>query len=270
MAPLFRIDEMTVVSLDRFFSELAAVSGDVILPFFRMAMNVVDKSAGPAFDPVTEADRAAERVIRQKIRSAFPDHGIHGEEFGIENAGSPYQWIIDPIDGTRGFVCGLPTWGTLVGLLKDSVPVYGMMNQPYVRERFYGDGKTSRLLTATGERILMTRACAALKDAFIATTSPRIIKGKEGEAYDRLESQCRLARYGGDCYAYAMLAAGQIDLVVETGLQSYDIAPLIPIIEGAGGIVTTWTGESAASGGSIVAAGDTRLHAMALEVLSGR
>ncbi|MGL4637293.1 MAG: histidinol-phosphatase [Beijerinckiaceae bacterium] len=261
---------MTVVSLDRFFADLASASSDVILPFFRMASGVVNKASGHAFDPVTEADRAAERVIRERIKSAFPDHAIHGEEFGIENEGAAYQWIIDPIDGTRGFICGLPTWGTLVGLLKDGVPVYGMMNQPYVRERFIGDGKMAKLINSSGERLLKTRDCAALKDAFIATTSPRIIKGADGEAYDRLESQCRLARYGGDCYAYAMVAAGQIDLVVETGLQSYDIAPLIPIIEGAGGFVTTWTGESAASGGSIVAAGNKRLHALALEVLSGR
>jgi histidinol phosphatase-like enzyme (inositol monophosphatase family) len=260
---------MTDLSLDRFFAELAEVSSQVILPFFRMTQGVVDKSLGPVFDPVTEADRAAEQAIRQKIRTAFPDHGIHGEEFGIENEGAQYQWIIDPIDGTRGFICGLPTWGTLVALLKDGMPVYGMMNQPYVRERFIGDGHTSRALTGAGERLLRTRPCNDISKAFISTTSPRIIKGAEGEAYDRLEAQCRLARYGADCYAYAMVAAGQIDIVVETGLQSYDIAPLIPIIEGAGGIVTTWTGESAASGGSIVAAGDKRLHAMALEILSG-
>jgi histidinol phosphatase-like enzyme (inositol monophosphatase family) len=261
---------MTVLSLDRFFAELADVSGQVILPFFRMNHAVADKSRGPVFDPVTEADRAAELAIRQRIRAAFPDHGIHGEEFGIENPGAQYQWIIDPIDGTRGFICGLPTWGTLVALLKDGVPVYGMMNQPHVRERFMGDGHISRSFASTGERLLRTRACNDISKAFIATTSPRIIKGPESQAYDRLEARCRLARYGADCYAYAMVAAGQIDLVVETGLQAYDIAPLIPIIEGAGGIVTTWTGEPAASGGSIVAAGDKRLHASALDILSGR
>ncbi len=261
---------MTAISLDRFFAELAEVSGQVILPFFRMQAGVIDKSRGPVFDPVTEADRAAEQAIRQKIRAAFPDHGIHGEEFGIENEGAQYQWIIDPIDGTRGFICGLPTWGTLVALMKDGQPVHGMMNQPFVRERFMGDGHTSRVLTGTGEKVLRTRTCSDISQAFIATTSPRIIKGAEGEAYDALEARCRLARYGADCYAYAMLAAGQIDLVVETGLQTYDIAPLIPIIEGAGGVVSTWEGGPATSGGSIVAAGDERLHSLALEILSGR
>jgi histidinol phosphatase-like enzyme (inositol monophosphatase family) len=253
---------------DTFFAELAQLSGDVILPYFRMQLDIADKTPGSVFDPVTVADRAAEMVIRKHIKAAFPDHAIRGEEFGYENEGAEYEWIIDPIDGTRGFICGLPTWGTLVGLSHKGVPVYGMMNQPHVRERFVGDGKTARVVSPAGERKLTTRACSSLADAFIATTSPRIIKGNDSVAYDRLESQCKLARYGNDCYAYALVAAGQIDLVVETGLQAYDIAPLIPIIEGAGGVVTTWDGGSAMNGGAIVAAGDASLHAKALQVLS--
>ncbi len=259
---------MALLSLDRFFAELADLSAGVIMPFFRMAQPVLNKAEG-GFDPVTEADRAAELAIRARIRQAFPAHAIRGEEFGVENEGAEYEWIIDPIDGTRGFICGLPTWGTLVGLTRNGAPVQGMMNQPHVGERFYGDGKITRLINAKGERRLATRRCARLADAFIATTSPRIIKGAEAEAYDRLEAACRLARYGTDCYAYALLAAGQIDLVCETGLQPYDIAPLVPIIEGAGGIVTTWTGESAAKGGAILAAGDPALHEQALKMLSG-
>jgi histidinol phosphatase-like enzyme (inositol monophosphatase family) len=261
---------MTLIAIDRFFGELAAESGAVILPFFRMHQSITNKIAGAGFDPVTEADRAAELAIRQRIKAAFPMHGIRGEEFGTENEGAEYEWIIDPIDGTRGFICGLPTWGTLVGLMRHGNPVYGMMNQPHVGERFIGDGKIAKLVTGQGERPLATRRCASLADAFIATTSPRIIKGGDGEAYDRLEAQCRLARYGTDCYAYALLAAGHIDLVCETGLQAYDIAPLIPIIEGAGGVVTTWSGDSAAKGGSIIAAGDPALHETALKLLSGR
>jgi histidinol phosphatase-like enzyme (inositol monophosphatase family) len=253
---------------DMFFAELAQLSGDVILPYFRMQLDIADKTPGSAFDPVTVADRAAEMVIRKHITAAFPNHAIRGEEFGYENEGADDEWIIDPIDGTRGFICGLPTWGTLVGLSHLGVPVYGMMNQPHVRERFVGDGKTARVISPAGERKLAARACPSLADAFIATTSPRIIKGNDSVAYDRLESQCKLARYGNDCYAYALVAAGQIDLVVETGLQAYDIVPLIPIIEGAGGVVTTWDGGSAMNGGAIVAAGDARLHAKALKVLS--
>ena len=260
---------MPVTSFDRFFAELAEASGAVILPFFRLHQAVANKAEG-GFDPVTEADRAAELAIRARIRKAFPAHAIRGEEFGVENEGAEYEWVIDPIDGTRGFICGLPTWGTLVGLARNGAPVQGMMNQPHVGERFVGDGRTARIVSAKGEKRLAARRCGALADAFIATTSPRIIRGAEGEAYDRLEAACRLARYGTDCYAYAMLAAGHLDLVCETGLQPYDIAPLVPIIEGAGGVVTTWDGGSAAKGGAIIASGDPRLHDKALEMLSGR
>jgi histidinol phosphatase-like enzyme (inositol monophosphatase family) len=261
---------MTAIAIDAFFAELAQISSDIILPFFRMPLAVTDKATGRSFDPVTEADRGAEQAIRQRIRAAFPAHAIRGEEFGRENEGAEYEWVIDPIDGTRAFICGLPTWGTLVGLQRNGSPVYGMMNQPYVGERFIGDGRMAMHLSAKGRRPLKTRACARLSDASIATTSPRIIAGAESVAYDRLESRCKLARYGTDCYAYALLAAGHIDLVAETGLKAYDIAPLIPIIEGAGGVVTTWDGQSASEGGAILAAGDPALHAQALEELSRR
>jgi histidinol phosphatase-like enzyme (inositol monophosphatase family) len=260
---------MSLVALDQLFADLAEASASVILPFFRMPNSVTNKLGGAGFDPVTEADRAAEQAIRQRIRKSFPDHGIRGEEFGVEKEGAEYEWIIDPIDGTRGFICGLPTWGTLVGLMRHGNPVYGMMNQPYVGERFIGDGQTARVISARGERRLSTRRCASLSDAFISTTSPRILKGEEGAAYDRLEALCKLPRYGGDCYAYAMLAAGQIDLVCESGLQAYDIAPLIPVIEGAGGVVTSWTGGSAAKGGAILASGDPRMHELAMKALAG-
>ncbi len=259
---------MTPLILDQLFADLADISAAVILPFFRMQNSIANKLDAGGFDPVTEADRVAEQAIRQRIRQAFPDHAIRGEEFGVEMEGAEYEWIIDPIDGTRGFICGLPTWGTLVGLQRHGNPLYGMMNQPYVGERFVGDGRTARVISAKGDRQLSTRRCAAFSDAFISTTSPRILKGAESEAYDRLEALCKLPRYGGDCYAYAMLAAGQIDLVCEAGLQPYDIAPLIPVIEGAGGVVTTWTGGSAAKGGAILASGDPRLHDKALKVLS--
>ena len=260
---------MLVIALEPFFEKLADVSGQAILPFFRINQVVSNKTGDKGFDPVTQADRAAEMAIRQEIRKAFPDHAIHGEEYGVENAGAPYEWIIDPIDGTRGFICGLPTWGTLVGLMKDSHPIYGMMNQPYVGERFIGDGEKAILIRNGQSRALKTRRCERLADAYIATTSPRIITGDHGEAYDRLEAQCKLARYGTDCYAYALLAAGQIDIVCETGLQAYDIAPLIPIIEGAGGIVSTWSGDSAVRGGAILASGNATLHEAALRILSG-
>jgi myo-inositol-1(or 4)-monophosphatase len=224
-----------------------------------------DKSRGGAFDPVTEADRAAEVAMRQLIKRSFPTHGIIGEEFGAEREDADYVWVLDPIDGTRAFIAGLPTWGTLIGLNRAGRPVFGMMHQPFTGERFFGDGGSATFRGPGGERRLHTRRCASLGDAVMATTSPKLFSGNALRAYDRVESVARLARYGCDCYAYCMLAGGHIDLVVEAGLKPYDIAALIPII---GGVVTTWDGGPAANGGAIVAAGDRRVHAAALELLS--
>jgi myo-inositol-1(or 4)-monophosphatase len=258
---------MALIDFSEFVNELARVSGQAILPFFRSALAAEDKSRGGRFDPVTEADRAAEVVMRQLIKRTFPDHGIVGEEFGSEREDADYVWVLDPIDGTRAFMSGLPVWGTLIGLKRGDTPVFGMMHQPFTGERFFGDGGSATYRGPGGERRLTVRRCASLPDAVMMTTSPRLFEGEAVRAYDRVESVTRLARYGCDCYAYCMLAAGQVDLVVESGLKPYDIVALIPIIEGAGGIVTSWDGGSAADGGSIVAAGDRRVHAAAIELL---
>jgi myo-inositol-1(or 4)-monophosphatase len=258
---------MALIDFTQFVNELANRSGQAILPFFRSSIAAEDKSRGGDFDPVTEADRAGEVAMRQLIKRTFPTHGIVGEEFGAEGADAEYVWVLDPIDGTRAFIAGLPTWGTLIGLSRSGRPCFGMMHQPFTGERFFGDGGSATYRGTGGERRLMTRRCASLKDAVMATTSPKLFAGEELRAYDRVESVARLARYGCDCYAYCMLAAGHIDLVVESGLKPYDIVALIPIIEGAGGIVTAWDGGSAAEGGAIVAAGDRRVHAAAVELL---
>lgn len=260
---------MGLIDFTHFVNELATSSGQAIMPFFRTAIASEDKSRGGAFDPVTEADRASEATMRHLIKRNFPTHGIVGEEFGSENETADYVWVLDPIDGTRAFISGLPTWGTLIGLTYKGRPVFGMMHQPFTGERFFGDCGSSTYRGPGGERKLMTRRCASLKDAVISTTSPRLFSGDDLRAYDRVESVARLARYGCDCYAYCMLAAGHIDLVVESGLKPYDIAALVPIIEGAGGIVTTWDGGSAAGGGRILAAGDRRVHAAAMRILAG-
>jgi histidinol phosphatase-like enzyme (inositol monophosphatase family) len=259
---------MGLIDFAHFVNELATLSGQAILPFFRTAIAAEDKSRGGDFDPVTEADRAGEAAMRQLIKRTLPTHGIVGEEFGSEREDAEYVWALDPIDGTRAFIAGLPTWGTLIGLSRQGRPCFGMMHQPFTGERFFGDCGSATYRGPGGERRLMTRRCAFLKDAVLATTSPKMFSGDELRAYDRVESATRLARYGCDCYAYCMLAAGHIDLVVESGLKPYDIVALIPIIEGAGGIVTAWDGGSAARGGSIVAAGDRRVHAAALKLLS--
>ena len=262
---------MSVVDLARFMDDLASQSGSAILPFFRGSFGLDDKAhgSGRAFDPVTEADRASEAVMRRMIRETFPTHGILGEEFGPENTEADTVWVLDPIDGTRSFIVGLPTWGTLIGLTHRGAAVRGMMHQPFLDERFSGDGRTATLRNARGERRLRTRRCERIADAILTTTDPRLFEeGEERDRYRAVEAGSRMSRYGSDCYAYCMLAAGQIDLVIESGLKPYDIVALIPIVEGAGGVITAWDGGPATEGGRIVAAGDPRLHAAAMALLN--
>jgi len=249
--------------------ELATLSGETILPFFRTALSVEDKSRGLAFDPVTAADRAAETAMRSLIGRSFPAHGIIGEEFGEDRPDAEYVWVLDPIDGTKSFISGMPAWGTLIGLAHFGVPVFGMMHQPFTRERFTGDGGGARYRGPAGDRVLQTRRCDGLKDAVLFTTSPRLMKEADRRAFAKIEEAVRLSRYGGDCYAYCMLAAGHVDLVIETELKRHDIIPLIPIITGAGGIVTTWEGTAPEGGGRIIAAADVRVHAAARAMLAG-
>lgn len=261
---------MGLIDFSAFVNELATRSGQAILPFFRTAMSIDDKAPGGVFDPVTEADRAGESIMRHLIKRHFPTHGINGEEFGIENPDAEYVWVLDPIDGTRAFMSGLPLWGTLIGLTRNGKPAFGMMHQPFTGERFFGDGGGATYLGPGGERKLRTRRCASLEEATMSTTSPRLFKGDALAAFERAEAAVRMTRFGCDCYAYCMLAAGHFDLVIEDGLQPYDIVALIPIIEGAGGIVTSWDGGDASRGGSILAAGDRRIHEQAMALLAGR
>jgi myo-inositol-1(or 4)-monophosphatase len=263
---------MTAVDFVPFVERLARISGETIMPFFRATFAMEDKSGGGVFDPVTEADRAAESAMRRLIGEAFPHHGVIGEEFGEQAPDSEYVWVLDPIDGTKSFISGLPLWGTLIGLLHRGSPCYGLMNQPFTRESFYGDGRAAHWSGrgpdgAPATRRLRVRPCASLDRATLMTTSPKLIPELLRPRYEVLEAQTRLARYGGDCYAYCMLAAGHVDLVVEAGLNAYDIVALIPIVEGAGGIITTWDGGDPSKGGAVVAAGDKRAHEQALEVL---
>jgi myo-inositol-1(or 4)-monophosphatase len=260
---------MSAVDFAAFVDELATVSGSAILPFFRSTFTAIDKSNGGAFDPVTEADRASESVMRARIKATFPDHGIVGEEFGSERPDAEFVWVLDPIDGTKAFISGLPLWGTLIGLTRNGKPAYGMMNQPYTKERFFGDGGAAKLRTPQGERILKTRNCASLAEATLSCTSTTMFDGPDLESFQRVEKAARLTRFGYDCYAFCMVAAGFMDLVIESNLKPYDIVALIPIIEGAGGIVTDWQGGSAEKGGSIIAAGDKRVHAEAMKLLNG-
>jgi myo-inositol-1(or 4)-monophosphatase len=260
---------VTVIDFTAFIGRLATASGETILPFFRTSLGIDNKATGHDFDPVTEADRAAEAVMRRLIKANFPQHGIVGEEFGNEREDAEYVWVLDPIDGTKSFIAGFPIWGTLIGLLHRGTPVFGMMHQPYIGERFSGDSGSARYHGPSGERKLAVRRCASLKEATSFTTSPRLMNSADRAAFNRVEAEVRLTRYGGDCYSYCMLAAGHLDLVVETELKPYDIAALIPIITGAGGVVTTWEGKPAQNGGRIIAAGDPRVHEAAMKLLTG-
>ena len=259
---------MTAVDFTGFVDQLATASGDTILPFFRTALAVENKKTA-GFDPVTAADRAAENAMRALIRKHFPAHGILGEEYESENPDAEYVWVLDPIDGTKSFIAGMVAWGTLIGLCRLGEPVYGMMHQPFTRERFFGDGGAARYRGPAGNRDLRVRRCDSLKDAVMFTTSPLLMNEADRGRFKLVEDKVKLSRYGGDCYAYCMLAAGQIDLIVETELKTHDIVALIPIINGAGGIVTTWEGGPPQAGGRIVVAGDRRVHAAALEILKG-
>ena len=258
---------MTAIDFASFVDHLAGASGETILPFFRTALAVDNKKTG-GFDPVTAADRAAEQAMRALIRQNFPDHGVVGEEYGAEHTDAEYVWVLDPIDGTKSFITGMVAWGTLIGLMRFGEPVFGMMNQPFTGEKFSGDGGAANYRGPAGSRDLHVRACASLEGAILSTTSPLLMNGSDRAAFGRVENKVKLSRYGGDCYAYCMLAAGLIDLIVETEIKPYDIVPLIPVITGAGGIVTTWENRPAQDGGRIVAAGDARVHAAALEMLA--
>jgi histidinol phosphatase-like enzyme (inositol monophosphatase family) len=238
------------------------------MPHFR-ASGQVDNKAMSGFDPVTAGDRAAELALRRLINATYPAHGIMGEEYGDENLDAEHVWVLDPIDGTRAFISGLPVWGTLIGFQSSGRATMGVMDQPFTGERYFADGQASWYFGPGGDRQIKTRACETLADAILFTTSPHIFTPQEAARYSRVEEQVRLFRYGVDCYAYALLAAGHVDLVIESGLKPYDVGALIPIIEQAGGIITNWDGGRPEAAGRIIAAGSKALHEQALAHLSG-
>ncbi|MBC8131289.1 MAG: histidinol-phosphatase [Rhizobiaceae bacterium] len=249
-----------------FLFRLAAAAAAESLPRFRQGGSV-DNKLENAFDPVTEADRAAERAIRSLIEKEYPDHAILGEEYGLSGGGI-HRWVIDPIDGTRAFISGVPVWGTLIGLVVDDVARIGIMHQPFTGERFWADGTSAFYDGPGGGRALKVRPTQRLDEATLFTTSPRLFSGEALARFEKLEASVRMTRFGTDCYAFAMLAAGHADLVVESGLKPYDIVALIPIVEQAGGVITTVSGGRAEEGGEIVAAATAELHAAALQILA--
>lgn len=248
---------------------LADQSAKAILPHFRRVIAVENKLGRAGYDPVTAADRNAERIIAKLIGKAYPEDGLIGEEFGASNAAARFRWVVDPIDGTRSFIMGQPLWGTLIGLLDGPSPVIGLMNQPYTGERFFGSAQGAFFRRgASPSRRLRSRKGVQLADAILTSTHPDLMQDADADAFRRLSAEVRMTRFGGDCYNYCLVAAGFVDTVVEAGLKTYDIVALIPIIEQAGGVVTTWDGAPATDGGRIVASGDRRLHERVLKVLA--
>lgn len=243
-----------------------AARGETLLHFRSAQLATESKTA--EFDPVTEADRAAERAMRAILANERPHDAILAEEYGNQDGTSGLTWVLDPIDGTRGYVAGTPTWGTLIAVSDKDGPVLGIVDQPYIGERFCGGGGVSEMTGPLGTRVSKARAPRPLAEAVLFTTFPEVGTPEERAGFEAVADHVRLVRYGMDCYAYALLAAGQIDLVIEAGLQPYDIQAPIAVVEAAGGIVTDWIGGPAAMGGRAIAAANKDIHAEALALLS--
>ncbi len=259
------IDTTQLDALRAFAEELADAAGAAILPHFRADLVVEDKAGGAVFDPVTVADRAAERAMRSLISARYPDHGIVGEEEGSIDGASPLKWVLDPIDGTRAFVTGLPIWGTLIALNDGGRPVIGIIDQPFTRERFVGMPHGAWCNGAP----IRARRCPTLAQARVMLTVPAAgAKVRDQAVFDAIASSAQIVRFGGDCYAYGLLAHGLVDLVLEAHLDVHDVQALIPMVEGAGGVITTWDGGDPQHGGSVLACGDPDLHRQLLPLIA--
>lgn len=260
------------------FAQMQQISVSQTVPLFRTGVGVENKNApGQEFDPVTEADRNCEQALRTLIEAHFPTDGIIGEEFGTVRLDSDYLWVIDPIDGTRAFVAGVPLWGTLVGILYKGKPMATFACQPFIGEAFTAictdQTRHAHWSKAQETRALRTRACSDLQTATLMTTTPALFSADELTCYKQIEDQTRSVRYGADWYAYALVASGTCDIVIESELSSYDILPLVAMIEAAGGVVTDWRGEPLASGrsftkGQVIAAGDAGMLPKLVELLA--
>lgn len=251
-------------SLEAFAVELAHGAARVTLPFFRGDYAEENKAGPGAFDPVTQADKEAEAAIRRLIEARYPDHGIIGEEYGEDRPDAEHVWVLDPIDGTRAFISGLPLWTTLIGLRVAEKPSIGVIAQPYLDEIFLGGPSGGQLISRGRIRPLQVRSCERLTEAVISTTDPDLFNGAELGAWTQVKAAARLARLGCDAYAYAMVAAGRMDLVAESGLKLWDWSALVPVVEASGGEVTDWRGGVPNGNGQIIAVGDARVREQAL------
>ncbi|MCH8097378.1 MAG: histidinol-phosphatase [Proteobacteria bacterium] len=257
------MDRPCPTSFIRLATELAELSGEIIRRYFRTPLAVETKDDT---SPVTAADREAEAAMRQRIETAYPDHGVIGEEFGPARADAEYVWVLDPIDGTKSFISGKPLFGTLIGLVHQGAPILGVIDHPALDERWIGArGEGS---TFNGDPV-KARPCPGLGEAILFATSPFMFEGADADAFDRLCREVKYPLFGTDCYGYGLLASGFADLVVEAKLRPYDYVALVPVVEGAGGVMTDWGGRplNLASDGRVIAAGDRRTHEECLKVL---
>ena len=275
------IDPTHAQSLTATAHRAADAASEATMRHFRQPIDIENKLQHGQFDPVTVADKAAEAAIKHVVLSEYPDHGFYGEESEqVLNFHAPL-WIVDPIDGTRSFITGMPLWGTLISVYDGDYAVIGLLDQPYLQERFVGmktdQGNAApsaalwraELITPGGVKPLVSRSCSTLDQAIVQTTAPEFFTGTENEAmFEELYANVKMVRYGGDCYCYVLLALGFVDIVIETGLKPYDIAALIPIVRGAGGTITNWQGDSAVGGGTVLACGDEKLHGELLEFIA--
>jgi histidinol phosphatase-like enzyme (inositol monophosphatase family) len=264
-----RIDDDLAGRLWDTAEAMADAAAACCLPLFRSAaLACDDKGYGGRFDPVTQADRDAERAMRDIIAACRPEDGVLGEEFGPVEGRSGLTWVLDPIDGTRAFLAGAPSWGVLIGLDAGAGPVLGIVDQPWTGERFMGGLGRAEMRRGGETWPLRARQCRGLDDAILFTTYPEVGSAKERAGFEAVRDRVRLTRYGLDCYAYALVALGQVDLVIEAQLAPYDIQGPQAVVEAAGGVVTDWRGGPAHRGGRVVAAGDRAVHAAALELLA--
>jgi histidinol phosphatase-like enzyme (inositol monophosphatase family) len=261
------LEQELKLELRGFLLHLVRVAAASTLPYFRQPIAVENK-LHDGFDPVTVADRSTEDALRSEIAEHYPEHGIIGEEGTSVNPDARYQWIIDPIDGTKAFLCGLPTWSTLIGVCDRSVPLFGIMSQPVVDEYFVGGFGAAQRVNREGAILMQTSGIMRLSDASLFATSPDMFSPtNELGLFESLSDRVRLTRFGVDSYAYCLLAAGFIDIVAEAALGFYDVAALVPIIQEAGGVITDWSGAPVRGAGTVLAAANEELHAVALAVL---
>jgi myo-inositol-1(or 4)-monophosphatase len=262
-------DQTTHAELMRVAHALADAARPVTLAYFRALDLSAEDKGGSVFDPVTIADRAAEKAMRAILTKERPQDAILGEEFGHQEGSSGLTWVLDPIDGTRGYISGTPTWGVLISVADENGPLFGIIDQPYIGERFVGGFGMAEMTGPQGKTSLLCRAPRKLADATVLTTFPEVGSEFEGRSFHAVAGKAKLTRYGMDCYGYALLAAGQVDLVIEAGLNAYDIQAPIAVVQAAGGIVTDWNGQPAHEGGRAIAAANPQIHAEALAILQG-